>query len=67
MTQQALELALLPKGAFLLEFVDTDEHFDEASSQAQRDLLRRYHQDPENWLLLLGFRDRTLRFSPSLE
>ena len=67
MTQQSLELALLPSGAFLLEFAAADEALDEASAQAQRELLRRYHQDPETWLLLLGFRDAGLKLSPSLE
>ena len=67
MAHQALDVTVLPKGAFLLEFVDTTESFNESSSQIQRDILRSYNTEPETWLLFLGFRDRQTRLSPSLE
>ncbi len=67
MAHQALDVIILPNGSLLLEFVDTTESFDESSSQAQRDIIRSYNAEPETWLLLLGFRDRNIRFSPSLD
>ncbi len=67
MAHQTLDVAILPHGSLLLEFVDTTERFDESSSQAQRDIFRRYDTEPETWLLLLGFRDRQIGLSPALE
>ena len=67
MSHQALEATILPNGALLLEFVDATERFGESSRQMQRDIFRRYNTEPETWLLLLGFGNRQIRLSPSLE
>ena len=67
MTRQALDVAVLPNGALLLEFADTVERFGEASYQAQREIFRSHDREPEIWVLRLGFRDRQPRLSPSLE
>jgi len=67
MAHQTLDVAVLPNGSLLLEFVETAERFDESSSQAQRDSFRRYNAEPETWLLHLGFLDRQIEFSPSLD
>ena len=67
MSHQTLDVVILPNGALLLEFVDTTESVDESSSLAQRDIFRGYSTEPETWLLLLGFRDKKVKFSPSLD
>ncbi|MBT3605611.1 MAG: DEAD/DEAH box helicase [Candidatus Latescibacteria bacterium] len=67
MSHQTLDVIILPNGSLFLEFVDTTESFNEASSLSQRDIFRSYNAEPETWFLLLGFRDRQVRFSSSLD
>ncbi len=50
----------------LLEWADTTIQYPEASLHFQQDLYRRYHDEPEAWLLVLAFSDPALRLSPSL-
>lgn len=65
MSQQDLCAISLPDG-LLLEWADTTIRYPEASRQFQQDLYRRYHEDPEAWLLVLAFSDPALPLSPSL-
>ncbi len=65
MSQQDLCAIIRPDG-LLLEWADTDIRYPEASLHFQQDLHRRYHAEPENWLLVLAFSDPALRLSPSL-
>ena len=67
MMHRALEVAVLPNGALLPEFVDSGERFGEAARQAQEEIFRHFDAEPESWLLLLGFRDGEVRLPPSLE
>ncbi len=70
MSQQDLCAIIRPDG-LLLEWADTATHisksqYPEASRLFQQDLYRRYHAEPETWLLALAFSDPALRLSPSL-
>lgn len=67
MAQQELDVVLLPNGAFLLEFVDTTERYGEASVLVQQDVFRSHSENPETWLLFLGFQSKKTKLSASLE
>ena len=65
MSQQDLCAIIRPDG-LLLEWADTTIRYPEASRQFQQELYRRYHAEPDSWLLTLAFSDPALRLSPSL-
>jgi SNF2 Helicase protein/SNF2-related domain len=65
MSRQALEVMLRPDG-LLLEWTDTTEHYPEASRHFQQELSRRYHAEPDTWLLFLSFADPPLPLAPAL-
>ncbi len=65
MSQQDLSAIIRPD-SLLLEWADTTVRYPEASRHFQQDLHRRYHAEPETWLLTLAFSDPALRLSPSL-
>lgn len=65
MSQQELCAIIRPDG-LLLEWADTTIQYPEDARHFQQDLYRRYHAEPESWLLVLAFSDPALRLSPSL-
>jgi non-specific serine/threonine protein kinase len=65
MSDQELRVIIRPDG-LLLEWADTAERYNERSLQFQQDLYRRYHAEPDAWLLFLGFADPNLHLSSSL-
>ncbi len=65
MSDQELGVIIRSDG-LLLEWADTTERYHESSLQFQQDLYRRYHAEPETWLLFLSLADPSLHLSPSL-
>ena len=65
MSQQELCVMIRPDH-LMLEWTDATRRYPEASRLFQQELYRRYHEDPETWLLALAFADPALRLSPSL-
>jgi hypothetical protein len=56
MSQQELSVIIRPDG-LLLEWADTTEHYPEPALHFQQELYRRYHAEPDAWLLFLSFAD----------
>ena len=50
----------------LLEWTDTTAHYPEQSRHFQQELYRRYHAEPDSWLLFLSFADPHVPLAPSL-
>jgi superfamily II DNA or RNA helicase len=65
MSQQALQVVIRPDG-LLLEWTDTTDDYPEPSRHFQQGLSRRYHAEPDAWLLCLSFSDPHLPLAPSL-
>jgi hypothetical protein len=65
MSQQEISVVIRPD-RLLLEWADTGESYPEPSQQFQQELFRRYHDEPDEWLLFLGFSDPTLKLPASL-
>jgi non-specific serine/threonine protein kinase len=58
--------AMIRPDRLLLEWTDTTDDYPEASRHFQQELYRRYHADPDAWLLFLSFSDPHLLLAPSL-
>jgi SNF2-related domain/SNF2 Helicase protein/Helicase conserved C-terminal domain len=65
MSHQALSAMIRPDG-LLLEWTDTADAYPEPSRHFQQELYRRYHADPDAWLLFLSFSDPQLPLAPTL-
>jgi superfamily II DNA or RNA helicase len=65
MSLQELSVMIRPDG-LLLEWTDTDELYDEPSQHLQQELYRRYHAEPDTWLLWLSFADPDVHLAPTL-
>jgi non-specific serine/threonine protein kinase len=65
MSKQELSVIIRPN-TLLVEWADTTERYTDSSLQFQQELHRRYHAEPDTWLLFLGFSDPNLHLSPSL-
>lgn len=65
MSLQELSVVVRPHG-LLLEWVETSDRCDEQSLHFQQELYRRYHAEPDEWLLFLSFSDPGLQLSASL-
>jgi len=65
MSQQELSVIIRPDG-LLLEWTDTTEHYPEPALHFQQELYRRYHAEPDAWLLFLSFADPHLLLAPAL-
>ena len=64
MSLQELSVVVRPHG-LLLEWVETSDRYDEQSLHFQQELYRRYHAEPDDWLLFLSFSDPGLQLSAS--
>jgi hypothetical protein len=65
MSYQELSGIIRPDG-LLLEWTDTDASYPESSQHFQQELYRRYHADPDAWLLFLSFSEPHLPLAPTL-
>ena len=66
MSLQELRVIIRPEGRLILEWMDTDEAYHEQSLHLQQELYRRYHAEPDTWLLLLSFSDPATALPPAL-
>src|SRR5919201_2028853 len=58
--------AMIRPDRLLLEWTDTTDDYPEASLHFQQELYRRYHAEPDAWLLFLSFSDPHMPLAPSL-
>ena len=65
--QQILNAVFMPGGSLELEWTDEQGAENKSSSLLQKEIYRRFSSDDDSWLLFLGFCDRRVRLSPSLE
>ena len=65
MGHQILDIIIRP-GGLLPEWSDSDDRYPESAEQFQQDLFRRYHAEPDTWLLVLGLADPSLSLPPAL-
>ena len=65
MSAQELHVIIRPD-RLQVEWTDTTERYSEQSRQLQQELYRRYHAEPDAWLLWLGFADGRVHLPPSL-
>jgi hypothetical protein len=65
MSEQELHVIIRPD-RLQVEWTDTTERYSEQSRQLQQELYRRYHAEPDAWLLWLGFADARVHLPPSL-
>jgi hypothetical protein len=54
MSKQELSVIIRPD-TLLVEWEDPTERYTDSSLQFQQELYRRYHAEPDAWLLFLGF------------
>jgi hypothetical protein len=66
MSLQELSVIIRPDGRLVLEWTDTDDTYNEPSVRLQQELYRRYHAEPDTWLLWLSFSDPDTALSPAL-
>lgn len=65
MPAQEVHVVLRPDG-LQLEWTETDAVYSESAQHFQHELVRRYHAEPETWLLWLSFADPDLPLPPTL-
>ena len=66
MSKQELNAILLPSGLLQLAWSDNSTKVKVSTHKLQKELYDRYHQQPDEWLLHLGFCDTETPLSPSL-
>ncbi|MEK6201892.1 MAG: DEAD/DEAH box helicase, partial [Desulfobulbaceae bacterium] len=66
MAHTELEAVLLPDGTIQLEWIGAAEKQSNATRLLQDTIFEHYSADPDNWLLSLGFCQKSPRLSPSL-
>ncbi|MEW6586178.1 MAG: hypothetical protein AB1442_11285 [Nitrospirota bacterium] len=66
-TFQELNAVVMPNGSIQMEWTDTGEQINKNRHLLQREIYRRFVSDSEAGLLFLGFCDRTIPLSPSIE
>lgn len=63
---QELQAVIMPVGTVRLEWLETREPFDKSKSLLERELFKRFSENPDGAFLFLGFRDTSVSLSPSL-
>ena len=58
---------VMPNGSLELEWTDTQEAIIQSSRLLQEEIYRRFPRNTDSWLLFLGFCDRDVTLSPSLD
>ncbi len=66
MSEQELNAILLPSGLLQLAWSDSSTKLGISTQKLQKEINNRYHQQPDKWLLYLGFCDTDIPLSPSL-
>jgi SNF2 family DNA or RNA helicase len=67
MMNQELSFAVMPNGALQAEWIETKETTDKSSRLLQEEIFNRFVADVDAGLLFLGFCDKRIALSPSLE
>ena len=63
---QELEAVIMPVGSVRLEWVETSGPFDKSRNLLERELFKRFSENPDGAFLFLGFRNDSVPLSPSL-
>ncbi|OGW32881.1 MAG: helicase SNF2 [Nitrospirae bacterium GWC2_56_14] len=63
---QELQAVIMPVGTVRLEWLETREPYDKSKILLEREIFRRFSENPDGAFLFLGFRDASVRLSPSL-
>jgi len=67
MAEQDLVAVLMPDGAISLEWRAAEKITDKSRQLLQEEIYRRFADGSRSWRLFLGFADRTIPLSPSLD
>ncbi len=63
---QELNAIVMPNGSIQMEWIDAGEQISKNQHLLQQEIYRRFTSDPETAFLFLGFCDRTIPLSPSI-
>jgi superfamily II DNA or RNA helicase len=64
---QDLQAVVMPVGTVRLEWTDTEDRIDKSRDLLQREIFRRFSENPDFAFLYLGFCDQSVTLSPSLD
>ena len=64
---QELNAVVMPNGSIQMEWTDTGESINRSQHLLQQEIFKRFVSDSESAFLFLGFCDRTIPLSPSLD
>jgi non-specific serine/threonine protein kinase len=64
---QELIVVVMPNGSLQLEWTGTEEKINKSSRLLQKEIFKRYDSAPDSWLLFLGFCDKGVSLSASLD
>ncbi len=67
MTNRELSVVVLPSGTLQTEWIETKEKIQKSSRLLQEEIFKRFVDDDDIGLLYLGFCDKNVKLSPSLE
>jgi len=62
-----LSVVVMPSGTLQTEWIETKENIKQGSRLLQEEIFNRFVDDADTGLLFLGFCDKNVRLSPSLE
>ncbi len=62
-----LQAVIMPVGSVRLEWVESRARFDKSRDILEREIFKRYSENPDGAFLFLGFRGRSVSLSPSLD
>ncbi|HZV47673.1 MAG TPA: hypothetical protein VFG06_10060, partial [Thermodesulfovibrionales bacterium] len=64
---QELNAVVMPNGSIQMEWTDAGERINRSQHLLQQEIFKRFVSDSESAFLFLGFCDRTIPLSPSLD
>jgi non-specific serine/threonine protein kinase len=67
MPNRELSVVVMPNGTLQTEWIETTENIKQSSRLLQEEIFNRFVDDADTGLLFLGFCDKNVRLSPSLE
>src|SRR5210317_1969506 len=67
MPNRELSVVVMPNGTLQPEWIDTKENIPKSSRLLQEEIFNRFVADADTGLLFLGFCDKNVTLSPSLE
>lgn len=65
--KQELQAVIMPVGSVRLEWLETRERADKSRNLLEREIFRRFSENPDGAFLFLGFRGKSVPLSPSLD